>query len=62
MGEAILRCRWCREAIGAFEPMIVVAEADARETSVLIERAQSGAGLVGDCYHRICFQERQARS
>ena len=51
MDEA-LRCIWCKRVIGVYEPMVVHAEGEARETSVLREDGEP----VGDCYHRSCFR------
>ena len=52
--EEQLRCRRCRDVIGVYEPMVVLAEGEARETSVLNEALE---GPLGDCYHRRCFDE-----
>jgi len=45
--------------IGSFEPIVVFAEAEVRETSLLLERARTGTsiGPVGACYHQACYQE-----
>ena len=48
-----MRCLWCRQVIGTYEPMVVHAEGEARETSVVREESEP----IGDCYHRECFRE-----
>ena len=53
-----LRCRRCRDVIGVYEPMVVLAEGEARETSVLDEELQ---GPLGDCYHRSASMRRPDR-
>ncbi len=55
-----LRCRWCSDVIGVYEPMVVHAEGESRETSLLNEQPD---GPIGDCYHRPCFYQarRQGR-
>ena len=51
-----LRCVHCDEAIGVYEPLIVVVAGEARETSraaepdLLLESAEH--------YHRACYLER----
>jgi hypothetical protein len=49
-----LRCWRCGDVIGVHELMVVFAEGESRETSLLNEQAE---GPVGDCYHRRCFHE-----
>jgi hypothetical protein len=48
-----LLCEVCGDVIGAYEPMIVLAEAHARRTSRAAERAAGGP--VGSCFHDSCF-------
>ena len=45
--------------IGSFEPIVVFAEAEVRETSLLLERARTGnsGAPIGACYHRACYRE-----
>ena len=52
-----VRCRWCHEMVGVFDPIVVLAEGDARETSLLIERAAGSHSRVpaGACYHPACY-------
>jgi len=40
--------------IGVYEPIVVLAEGDSRETSLLNEPREQP---LGDCYHRACFHE-----
>jgi hypothetical protein len=40
--------------IGVYEPMVVLADGESRETSLLNEQPE---GPVGNCYHRACFHE-----
>ena len=51
MDEAVT-CRHCGDVIGVYEPMIVVAEAQARTTSRLRE-----PDAPGDRYHHACYLE-----
>jgi hypothetical protein len=46
-----IRCRHCRDVIGIYEPMVVVAEGQKRETSLAQDPHPAG-----DCYHRTCFE------
>jgi len=41
--------------IGVYEPMIVLAHGQARNTSRATE--QDGWGLIGECYHHACYAE-----
>ena len=49
----MVKCRGCGEVIGVYEPMVLLVEGDARETSL----AASGSDTVetADCYHRACY-------
>jgi hypothetical protein len=49
------RCRHCEDVIGVYEPMIVLHDGHARETS----RAAEGDDSLhlGACYHRACFTQ-----
>ncbi len=50
-----MECKHCGELIGVYEPMFVVTEAQARETS---PAAEQGLGeMLGDCYHDGCYWE-----
>jgi hypothetical protein len=49
------RCRHCGDVIGAYEPMIVLAEGEARRTSRAVERA-AGAPM-RECYHDACYPQ-----
>jgi hypothetical protein len=50
-----LRCHHCEDVIGVYEPMIVLAHGQARNTSRAAE--QDDRELVGECYHRACYAE-----
>ncbi len=49
------RCHHCEDVIGVYEPMIVLADGQARNTSRAVE--QDGWGLIGECYHHACYAE-----
>ena len=51
-----MRCHDCGERIGVYEPLVVLLDGHARETSRAA--ATDPAGLRGDCYHRRCYQRR----
>jgi hypothetical protein len=48
-----LRCRRCDEVIGAYEPLVVLVDGQARETSRAAEPDLQGSA--GECYHGACF-------
>lgn len=48
-----LRCQHCDDVIGAYEPMIVVTNGEARHTSRAAEK--DTAAPVGECYHHACY-------
>jgi len=50
-----LRCHHCEDVIGVYEPMIVLTDGQARNTSRAVE--QDGRGLIGKCYHHACYAE-----
>ncbi len=51
--DRTLRCHQCGDVIGVYEPMIVLADGQARNTSRATE--QDNREPVGECYHRACF-------
>ena len=51
-----LICDHCHELIGVYEPIVVVSDGEARETSRAAEPAI--ASEPGKCYHRDCYFER----
>ncbi|MFI5037083.1 MAG: hypothetical protein ACHP93_01225 [Solirubrobacterales bacterium] len=53
--EGTPRCHHCGDVIGAYEPMIVLAEGEARRTSRAAERA-AGAPM-RECYHSACYSQ-----
>jgi hypothetical protein len=55
-----LRCRHCEDVIGVYEPMIVLDNGRARDTSRAAE--QDDAGLVGECYHSACYAQAHGES
>jgi hypothetical protein len=48
-----LRCTSCGDVIGAYEPLVVLFDGLARDTSKAAE-ADDG-GPLGECYHRACY-------
>lgn len=50
------RCVHCGEVTGLYEPMIIVVDRWARETSRLVEPDLFGEE--GQRYHRACYTER----
>jgi len=52
--DETLRCWYCAQVIGLYEPMVVFAEGEWHETSLSREQHEAP---VGDCYHRACFRE-----
>lgn len=48
--DELAKCRHCGDVIGVYEPMIVLAEGEARKTSRLNED-----DTAGDCFHHACF-------
>jgi hypothetical protein len=50
-----LRCRACGDVIGVYEPMIVLTDGQARNTSRAAEK--STARPLGECYHHACYRE-----
>jgi hypothetical protein len=53
--ERTLRCHRCADVIGAYEPMVVLVEGEARNTSRAVERAVRDP--VGECYHHDCYRQ-----
>jgi hypothetical protein len=54
-----VRCHWCGERIGVYEPLIVVDEGrEPRETSLARERDPGRSD--GRCYHLACFAREQS--
>ena len=51
--DEVLRCIWCKQVIGTYEPIVIHAEGEARETSLIREQPEP----IGDCYHRDCFRD-----
>jgi hypothetical protein len=51
-----LRCQHCGDLIGVYEPLIMLSDGRAEETSRLAHPNPIGAGE--QCFHRGCFQER----
>jgi hypothetical protein len=50
-----LRCHHCDDVIGVYEPMIVLTDGQARNTSRAAEPDERGSR--GECYHRACFTQ-----
>jgi hypothetical protein len=53
--DRTLRCQHCRLVIGLYEPMIVLADGEARRTSRAAEHDRGE--LVGECYHHACYAQ-----
>lgn len=51
--DLALRCQRCGDVIGAYEPMIVLEDGDARETSKAAD--PKAASERGEHYHRDCY-------
>jgi hypothetical protein len=55
MGSLQVNCAWCGEVIGVYEPMVVVVDRQAHETSLAVEG--ESAELAGALrYHRACYE------
>ena len=50
-----MTCDHCAEVIGVYEPVVVVTESEARETSRAAE--PTVASKRGERYHRACYRE-----
>lgn len=48
-----LRCHHCDDVIGVYEPMVVLADGQTRNTSRAAE--QDTGRPVGECYHHACY-------
>jgi hypothetical protein len=53
--EETLRCNRCGDVIGTYEPMVVLADGQARETAKAAE--QDIARSIGECYHHACYTQ-----
>lgn len=49
-----LVCKACGEAIGAYEPVVALADGLARES--VRSKLERPSGEVPECYHRACFE------
>jgi hypothetical protein len=50
----MVRCRGCGEVIGVYEPIVVLVDGDARQTSLAASDGHDFEGA--DCYHRACYR------
>jgi hypothetical protein len=50
-----LRCAHCSDVIGAYEPLVVLLDGMARDTSKIAETDDGGP--LGECYHRACYTQ-----
>lgn len=50
-----LRCHHCDDVIGVYEPMVVLTDGQARNTSRAAE--QDDREPVGECYHQACYTQ-----
>jgi len=55
-----LRCRHCEDVIGVYEPMIVLSDGQARNTSRAAEPDERGLG--GECYHHACYTQAHGQN
>lgn len=53
--ERNLRCRRCDDVIGAYEPMVVVA--DGRSYSTSRAAGRQSLSDADECYHEACYAE-----
>jgi hypothetical protein len=53
--DRTVRCHHCEDVIGVYEPMIVLADGQARSTSRAAEPDHGEP--VGECYHRACYTQ-----
>jgi hypothetical protein len=53
--DRTLRCHHCQDVIGVYEPMIVLSDGRAHNTSRAA--GQDDREPVGECYHRACYTE-----
>jgi hypothetical protein len=49
----ILRCHHCDDVIGVYEPMVVLIDGQARNTSRAAQ--QDHEPPTGECYHHACY-------
>jgi hypothetical protein len=55
--NGLLTCDECGDVIGVYEPLVLVGEDGALETS---RAARPDAGASGEHYHRACYAKRGA--
>lgn len=55
-----MRCHHCGDTIGVYEPLIVLGDGFARETSRAAE--PGAASAEGARYHRACWERRHEQS
>lgn len=53
--DRTLRCHHCEDVIGVYEPMIVLTDGQARNTSRAA--VKDIEDLVGECYHHACYTQ-----
>ena len=54
-----MHCQHCGDRIGVYEPLIVLLDGRARETS---RAAEPGLAILeGESYHRGCWERRRSR-
>jgi hypothetical protein len=53
--DRTLRCHQCGDVIGVYEPMIVLTDGQARNTSRAAKK--DTARPVGECYHHACYTQ-----
>jgi hypothetical protein len=52
-----MRCRYCGDVVGVYEPLVLLAGDQARTTSAAAEPHIRGEA--GDRFHRACYMESQ---
>jgi hypothetical protein len=55
MESPLVHCLLCGDRIGVYEPLVVIGEGFAHETS---QAAEPGVASRGACYHHSCWERR----
>lgn len=56
-GQFILKCDHCEDVIGTYEPLVIVVDGEARQTSRAAESEL--ACMPGEHYHSACHEQRE---
>lgn len=49
-------CHHCGDVIGVYEPLVMVVDGLAHQSSRASELERESPGRVGNCYHSACYQ------